>query len=808
MRKILLVLLFIMLVLYINATTLEVSLDGTHQYTSIQSAINASNNGDMVLVHPGRYFENIDFIGKSITVCSEYITNPDWSIVESTIIDGNQQSSCVRVGNDEENAILLGFTITKGYGYGSNRFGGGIIVHGDSFLEVVDCLISENNAQNGGGVSSAYNGNISLSGCVIRDNITISQGGGVGVYNASIFFDPNNLNSIHNNYGDVQDIFLYNVTCNDIVLDTLSMNMTEPDGFFVSYYAPPLNTNPIPTISVQNTYFNQVDADLYVSPSGDDNNDGLTPETALKTIAYANKIVQPDSLNPNAVYLMPGIYGRTTNNQIFPIACQSHTKMLGIGEFPTDVVIGDDWGINLLITSNATNVEIGNLSVTYCDDMNNTVFTIVRSSNIHIHDIDCNNNISRFPGIEVFKCDEVLLENINIHDIENTVDMITSIYTYESSNIVFNNTVVNNTISNCEHGFVSVMNLDDSDVTLNNTIITNNIRTDSSNLVQYGNTSPSSPGGNLEVNNFLMYNNTFASGGETFSVVSSYDQNYLNNLTIAHNTGPGYAVRFIGDIVMKNSILYNPNCGGELHLWAYPPSDPDPIITTAEVDYNLIRNGEAGVVGADNINNTLVWGTHNLDTSPLFRGDMEGDIPVGDPRWVQLTENSPCVNSGTPDTLGMNLPTMDITGNPRVWGNIIDMGAHEYNPTVGNSDETAPTPPATIQVSHFPNPITPNGNNGKVAFIEFTLPKKPIEKPTLEIYNIKGQKVRDLKITQSFSQLVRSAGLSSEDKQTGEHYSKIWDCKDNNRKTVASGIYFYKVSCEGEEAIGKLMIMK
>jgi hypothetical protein len=40
-------------------------------YTSIQAAINDADNGDSVLVAPGTYFENIDFIGKSIVVTSD-----------------------------------------------------------------------------------------------------------------------------------------------------------------------------------------------------------------------------------------------------------------------------------------------------------------------------------------------------------------------------------------------------------------------------------------------------------------------------------------------------------------------------------------------------------------------------------------------------------------------------------------------------------------------------------------------------------------------------------------------------------------
>ena len=51
------------------------------EYPSIQSAIDASVNGDVVLVAPGTYLERLDFLGKAITVASA--GGPDVTIVDA-----------------------------------------------------------------------------------------------------------------------------------------------------------------------------------------------------------------------------------------------------------------------------------------------------------------------------------------------------------------------------------------------------------------------------------------------------------------------------------------------------------------------------------------------------------------------------------------------------------------------------------------------------------------------------------------------------------------------------------------------------
>jgi hypothetical protein len=783
----LILLLFLSAFCILNATTLEVSLDGTHQYTSIQSAIVASNNGDTVLVHPGRYFENIDFIGKNITVCSEYMNNPDWGLVESTIIDGNQLSSCVIAINGEQNATIYGLTITNGIGYGNTiyRYGGGIFIWEASSLTVNNCIVENNSSITSGGIYCTDESNLTLAGNIIRNNRATYQGGGLGVRDGTVIFDPVNLNSIYNNYGDTQDICLYDSICTDIILDTLSIAVTQPDGYFVSHYNED-GASP-PQVSVQNSFFTQTDADLYVSPEGNDANNGLTPETALKTIAYANRIVQPDSLDLNTVYLLPGIYSKQLNDQFFPLAVQSNTRMLGTGETPEDVVFGNELGDWIVQSSYSCNTEIGNFTVTMANESLESVLVVTRSNNVYMHDIICHDNYAEYPGALIMFSNNSTLENITIKDVNHNFYSVSCIKMYECENIFLNGIVVS----------------------VNNMVITNSRIHYPGVIFSYGNPQESEVGGNLMLNNLLVYNNTSLSS--TLPMVnfhSYFDESFINNMTIAYNTGPTAITRFGGDYTVRNSIIYNPDGAYDLGIWVPANGDPYPLWSNVDIDYCLVRNGLNGVAGATNPNNNVLWGSHNIDADPLFRGDVNGEIPVGDPRYVQLSQNSPCVDAGTPDTLGMNLPADDVTGNPRIWNNIIDMGAHEYNPTVDNAENTFPVLTENIAVSHFPNPVFINSDKSGCAFIEFTLPKKPIKKPTLEIYNIRGQKVRSIKITQSLSALVRSAGLSTEEKQSGEHYSQIWDCRDDNRKLVTSGIYFYKVRSEGKEALGKMMVLK
>ncbi|NQU88034.1 MAG: right-handed parallel beta-helix repeat-containing protein [Mariniphaga sp.] len=137
---------------------------------TIQAGINAVVNGDTVLVDQGTYFENINFLGKAITVSSHYLFEKDSAHIYNTIIDGSQPmdpdsaSVVYFISGEDSTSVLNGFTITGGTGtefpvqppFVGIRAGGGIAIE-SSGAKICHNIIINNMVENeeeafGGGI--------------------------------------------------------------------------------------------------------------------------------------------------------------------------------------------------------------------------------------------------------------------------------------------------------------------------------------------------------------------------------------------------------------------------------------------------------------------------------------------------------------------------------------------------------------------------------------------------------------------------------------------------------------------------------
>ena len=199
-------------------------------YTTIQAAINAADEGDVIIVSPGRYVENINLLGKAITLQSTEPIDP--SIVESTIIDGGGMGSVIRCdSNETAETGISGFVITGGSGstrlgtsltYGGGMYNyfssptisncifidnavianGGGVYNGGLFFEddckptFINCTFSENRADGFGGVMNNYFSSPVINGCTFTNNTAGRNGGGMINYGC---FSPEVTNCVFSN---------------------------------------------------------------------------------------------------------------------------------------------------------------------------------------------------------------------------------------------------------------------------------------------------------------------------------------------------------------------------------------------------------------------------------------------------------------------------------------------------------------------------------------------------------------------------------------------------------------------------------
>jgi len=802
MRKVFIAILLAFPLLLLSVTR-TVSLDGTQQYTSIQTAINACGDGDVVLVYPGEYFENLE-CNVSITLASLEFTTNDTTYVSQTIINGNADGTCVLYWSGSQ--TLRGFTITNGDEASDGSSDGGAVFASETQnLNVINCEIYNNKATVGSTLET-HSGNVFLSGTKIHHNYSQLIGGGVRIFDAvSVVFDPVNLCSVYENYSNSPTDILIADVQSDVTIPLDMFSVMNPSSYY-AYFGHFTNPEETYTLTVlpQRAYLTEVNSNLYVSSNGNDSNSGLTPQTPLKNAAFAMHKIASDATAPKEVILLSHSYS-ISNQDMFPIAIKSHTTLKSNGN---SVILCPEFAP---VSANyQTNATIDGISF-YPSQLDYTEQAIkaYECNGLTIR----NSEVSGFvledyadAPIVLQKCADFLMENTNIHDINGDGSaLLTTRYWISGTlrNCRFENLI--NPYSNMQGGTPSTINLVAKDyLNIENCVFNNITRAlnDGGQAIHISQSSLDDSSCTINIVNNLFINiHGPQYDGNAIKIWAKYPLESLNtnlvNNTFANITADMYTITGTGNYYYYNNIFSNAT-PREISVYDLTNNGINP---EAVLDSNCIVGGLERVYMGSNTDYAYA---NNIDANPMFLGDD----------WTsslsyQLNSNSPCIDIGTVDTLGLNLPMADLIGNYRIWNNRIDMGCYEYGaPPVTNDDPELPIPGNGIQLSLYPNPVYANGSKGSYSFIEFTLLRKAKEPPVVEIYNLKGQRVRSLTISQSYNDLVHKAGLSKEVNIGGEFYSTVFDCKDMNSRPLATGIYLIRVKADGRQKTAKLTILR
>ena len=752
-----------MIDLFLFATLYEVKLDGTGDFASIQAGIDESVIGDSILVYPGTYFENINYNGKDIVVGSLLLTTGDESYIYNTIIDANHNGRVVTFENNETNtAILIGFTIQNGFLIDTS--GGGIYInHSSPSMKFLN--ITENTAISAGGILISSS-NVFLEAVNIYNNHSLGSGGGMQIsrripnpVNSYPIFSSSNKCSIYNNSaGWFADIAIQENLTTVTTIPLKIFTIDNPDRNYVSQY-PNLN------LQYEETWLEQVEYDVYVSPEGDDENSGISWAEPLKTIQWALSKIKSDSLNPRDIYLSPGIYSPETNGEKFSLNMRSYINVIGSGVEET------------ILTSN--NSLYSSISIFYDTDVSIQSLTLsdIEAKTIintyHMHDSDYTTT---------------LLSSVHLSSNATSVNVLTNGYgKIVLKNVVFENNKCPKIISLYNNSSIP------TDVTLQSVIFHDNEK------YPEDDSGGSSLGilrmNEVSINNCLFYeNNTDSNDWPPIQINFQNNEkvDFFNN-TIANNSSesPYGCLIGVGDqnegteseINIANCDIY-----GNSTPFVFAVTNGDGP-TTVNVSNSIIEGGTdpeiLNIVAPGEYSPEFIFGENILDEPPLFLG---GDW--NDPLAYQLTANSPGVDAGTND---IELPDNDLLGNLRIWDGdddgfaLVDIGCYEFGSepdSTSNSEDVIEN--LKTDFYNYPNPFNPETR------IVYEL--KQDSQVTLQIYNIKGQRICSI--------------LQKKNLQSGT-YETIWDGKDDNGIFVSSGVYFYKLKTNhGLEKIRKCLLVK
>jgi hypothetical protein len=694
MKKLFHISLLFILAVTISATTINIPAD----YPTIQEGIDASVDGDMVLVAQGTYYENL-ILEKEIVLASHAIYDDlgsDWlnnENITGTIISGAEEpidpnkGSCLIIRDGDIQPEIIGLTFQDGDGTSmlvencgiveqdiSVRSGGGILIYKAYPTIMYNRFINnghdnDNVRAGGGGRKGGAIGHYSDDGIEFDEDRSFSSQNDNQDNNPTRDI-PETLN-IQNNYfennasGDGANFYSHgydgSIDVSNSIFEDIDCETNSVNDFVLRSIEDEANyvQNDISGNCIESSSF-------YVSSTGNDSNDG-TESDPFKTIGRALTLVKPylglAGETVTTINLASGTYSPTTTGEKFPIVLPDNVRLIGEGRETTilDAEADEENQAAVMIIKEVENVRVANLTLTGgfseshgCKGGGGLLITAnddwnfggpITSTDVEIENVIIRNNISfKGGGLSLIRVSGFDLNNIIIEQNNTTINHAT--YENEGGGLYAGGSVGSMTnisfTANDVHMGGTAVYLQNSTITMIRCHIADNFSEEAFSTVIVD-------GGSLHLINSNIVDNTngFGSG-----IVS------CNN----------------GHFNIVNSIIYD-NCStyiiGEGDWDCDEPYGPSNVLIwpggqgyepgTGEVSYSDVMGGWSG--------------SGNINIDPRFLAPASGDYT--------LSSASPCIDAGTADLNGDGMEDIDYVGDAP------DMGAFEFGGILGCTDPEA-----------------------------------------------------------------------------------------------------------------------